>query len=69
MFPKHYNLYSYFAVKSIIIIAMKKIFALIIALQITIGSSYILKDLVQKLNGYSKKWECGINSKFEDITL
>lgn len=48
---------------------MKKIFALIIALQITIGSSYILKDLVQKLNGYSKKWECGINSKFEDITL
>jgi hypothetical protein len=49
---------------------MKSIIALIIVLQIAnIGNSYVLKDLILKLNGYDKKWESGMNSKFEDITL
>jgi hypothetical protein len=34
-----------------------------------IGDSYLLKDLIDKLNGYEKSWISGINKRFEILTL
>lgn len=48
---------------------MKTIALLIGVLIINIGSAYVMNDLVQKLNGYSKTWVSGINTKFVNMTL
>lgn len=36
---------------------------------LTQTNSYFLGDLVSKLNGYSKSWKSGINSKFINMSL
>jgi hypothetical protein len=46
-----------------------KVLFLVIALSIVLSQSYRLDDLIQRLNGYEKKWVSGTNTKFIDMTL
>lgn len=51
---------------------MKLNIILAVAITITLliqANSYFLGDLVSKLNGYSKSWKSGINSKFINMSL
>jgi hypothetical protein len=46
-----------------------KVMLIILSLILLLVQSYVLDDLIQKLNGYEKKWVSGINTKFVDMTL
>ena len=47
----------------------KGLVAILIVLAAWTVESYRLDELVQRLNGYEKKWVSGVNTKFIDMTL
>ena len=47
---------------------MKVILLLSVAFMAVV-ETYVLNDLIQKLNGYDKKWVSGLNTKFINISL
>lgn len=41
----------------------------LVALLVATTQSYPLGDLIQRLNGYNKKWVSGLNTKFINMSL
>jgi hypothetical protein len=46
-----------------------KVILIILSVILLLAQTYVLDDLIQKLNGYEKKWVSGINTKFVDMNL